>query len=127
MAGVRARRTGCGGNQGPAGSASSNQGQITVWLKKQLTEVSNEMVLERCRQFEAEKGVKVNAEILAFEDFYYKWTAAIESGNVPEVTFINDVTARQFYDADVLADVEDLYQKINSKLPVYQSLAGHER
>lgn len=115
--------SGCG-QQGTTDSTPSDQKEITIWLKKALTDVSNEMLLDRCEQFGIDKGVKVNVEVLAYEDFYSKWAAAIESGNLPDVTYIDDIAARQFYDEGLLLDVEDLYQNINTESAFSESLTA---
>ena len=61
--------------------------KIVVWMKKDLTDVANNMFKERCEQFAEENDVDVEVEVIAYEDFYTKWAAAIESGNLPDLSY----------------------------------------
>ena len=85
---------GCGntGNQGTtnnggetAQAGSGEKPTLTFWMKKQLFDDQNTLITERAKQFGEENNVNVNVELIAYEDFYPKWTAAIESKSVPDV------------------------------------------
>lgn len=123
----------CGGNNannanndGADGSGNASSGKkqtLTVWFKKQLFEDQNKLLEERAKQFGEENGVDVKVEIIAYEDFYPKWTAAIESGNVPDVSFFGYQEVGQFYGLGVLEDVSDLVGQIESdNYPIQPSL-----
>ncbi len=87
---------------------------ITVWMKKQLIEDQNTAFTERAQQYGKEHNVTVNVETIAYEDFYPKWAAALESGNVPDVSFFGYQEVGQFYSQGVLSDVSELVTKLES-------------
>jgi multiple sugar transport system substrate-binding protein len=89
------------------GSAPEASGAITVWMKKQLLDSQNAAFAERAKAFEQETGVAVSLEIIAYEDFYGKWAAAIESGEVPDVSFFGYQEIGQFYAQGVLAPLTE--------------------
>lgn len=98
--------------------------QLTLWMKKQHVDVQNKMIEERAKQFGAENNVEVNVEIIAYEDFFPKWTAAIESKRTPDISFFGYPEIGQFHSKDdVLMDVSDLYKRIEEKNgKIYDSL-----
>ena len=102
----------------PGGEGGGDK-TVTVWMKKQLVEDQNTSFTERAKAYGAEKGVTVNVEIIAYEDFYAKWAAAIESGNVPDVSFFGYQEIGQFYEQGVLSDVTaivDTVEKANGAI-----------
>ncbi|MEV5030248.1 ABC transporter substrate-binding protein [Paenibacillus sp. LPE1-1-1.1] len=114
---------GCSGGNGSAtdgqtnSGAGSNAGEkptLTFWMKKQLFEDQNKSIEERAKQFGEENNANVNVELIAYEDFYPKWTAAIESKQVPDVSFFGYQEIGQFYGKDVLEDVSDVVADIET-------------
>lgn len=96
----------------PATSAQSDE--LTFWMKKSFVEPSNEAIEARVAQFEQETGIEVNLEIIAYEDALPRWSAAIESGNVPDVSFFGYQEVGQFYGQGLLLDVTDLLAEIQA-------------
>ncbi|MBD2871102.1 ABC transporter substrate-binding protein [Paenibacillus arenilitoris] len=107
---------GCsGGNGGTAGgTGDGGKPTLTLWMKKQLFEDQNTMIAERAKQFGEENNVNVNVEIIAYEDFYPKWTAAIESKSVPDVSFFGYQEIGQFYGKGVLEDLSGSISELES-------------
>jgi len=106
------------GNGESAGTGATDNGKkptLTFWMKKQLFEEQNKLIAERAKQFGEANNVNVDVEIIAYEDFYPKWTAAIESGDVPDVSFFGYQEIGQFYGRGVLEDVTDLIGEVESK------------
>ena len=62
-------------------TSSAQSDELTFWMKKSFVDASNTAIEERVAQFEKETGIKVNLEIIAYEDARPRWSAAIESGN----------------------------------------------
>lgn len=89
--------------------------ELTVWMKKGFVEQQNVAFEERVQEFAKMKGIQVNAELIAYEDAFAKWTAAIESGNVPDISFFGYQEVGQFYQQGVLEDVTDLVATIQSQ------------
>ena len=48
---------------------ADDKNTIVVWMKKDLTDVANNMFRERCEKFAEENDVKVEVELIAYEDF----------------------------------------------------------
>ncbi|MEW8978822.1 MAG: sugar ABC transporter substrate-binding protein [Symbiobacterium sp.] len=81
------------------------------------------MIVERAKQFGKEHNVEVSVEAIAYEDFFPKWTAAIESGNTPDVSFFGYQEVGQFYAQGVLEETTDLVKRIEEKNgPLYDSM-----
>ncbi|WP_341279475.1 sugar ABC transporter substrate-binding protein [Paenibacillus sp. FSL H8-0537] len=121
---------GCGnaGNQGTANNggetAQAGSGEkptLTFWMKKQLFDDQNTLITERAKQFGEENNVNVNVELIAYEDFYPKWTAAIESKSVPDVSFFGYQEIGQFYGKDVLEDVSDVVASLQGKSAINEN------
>ncbi|MFI7129410.1 ABC transporter substrate-binding protein [Nonomuraea sp. NPDC050153] len=91
---------------------SGGKGTITVWMKKQLIDGQNTAFTDRVKEYGKAKNVDVKVEVIAYEDFYPKWAAALESGNVPDVSFFGYQEIGQFYSQKVLRDVTSLEGKI---------------
>lgn len=107
-----------------AGTSETSQPAtpLTVWMKKGFVEDQNTAFMARAQAFAAERKVTVNAELLAYEDAFPKWTAAIQSRNVPDVTFFGYQEVGQFSSQGALADVTDLIKQLQSKNgPLFQS------
>lgn len=102
-----------GSSNAPA--AGGGKAKLTFWMKKQLFEDQNNQIMERAKQFGKDNNVDVNVEIIAYEDFYPKWTAAIESKNVPDVSFFGYQEVGQFYGQGVLEDVSDVVSSLESQ------------
>jgi len=100
------------GDEGKSGSKPA--GTLTFWMKKQLFDDQNKLIQERAKQFGAENNVNVNIELIAYEDFYPKWSAAIETSTMPDVSFFGYQEVGQFYAKNVLEDVSDLIPTIES-------------
>ena len=113
-----------GNNQaaGGGGSTTTKDTTITIWVKKALTDIVNDMIQERCLQFGVDKDITVKVEIIAYEDFYTKWAAAIESGNLPDVTYVDDAAVGEFVGGGLLEDISDIYSAIDAKSSFYDSL-----
>jgi multiple sugar transport system substrate-binding protein len=90
-------------------------GELTVWMKKGFVEQQNVEFEARVKAFADMKGIKVNTELIAYEDAFAKWTAAIESGNVPDISFFGYQEVGQFYQQGLLEDVTDVLAAIQKE------------
>lgn len=86
--------------------------RLTVWWKKNFVPASNDMIVDRIREFEQLHGVKVDVEIIPYEDMYLKWAAAIETKTTPDVSYLGFEDAQQFKEMGVLRDLTDLHARI---------------
>lgn len=87
---------------------------LTVWMKKGFVEAQNTMFEERVKEFAALRGIDVNVELIAYEDFFPKWTASIESGNLPDLSFFGYQEIGQFHASGLMRDLTPLVEEIES-------------
>lgn len=88
---------------------------LTVWMKKQFVDEQNVEFEKRVREFAAQKGVDVVVESIAYEDFFPKWTASIQSKVLPDLCFFGYQEVGQFYQQGLLLDVTDAIASIQDK------------
>jgi len=101
---------------GQGESKQADQGKpLTVWMKKGFVEEQNVAFEKRVREFAKMKGIPVNVELLAYEEIFPRWTAAVESGDVPDISFFGYQEVGQFSKQGVLADVTALVKDIQSE------------
>lgn len=96
-------------------SAMAADENLSVWMKKGFVEEQNEMFVERVNEFAQEKGINVDVSMIAYEDFFPKWSTAIQSGNVPDISFFGFQEVGQFQAQGVLEDLTDLISVIENK------------
>lgn len=131
---------GCGSSNTPAqkttsgSSASASVGSttgdkqslgdsVTIWMKKHQVDSMNGKFEEKCKEIEKSTGTKINVEIIAYEDFPQKWAAAIESGAVPDLSFMTYAEVGMYHEDGLLMDVTDAVTKIQEdNEPMYKSL-----
>jgi len=99
----------------PQASGGKDPGTLVVWMKKGFVDEQNVAFMKRVNDFAAAKHIKVDVEMLAYEDIYPKWTAAIQSGNVPDISFFGYQEVGQFESQGVLEDLTPLLKQIQAK------------
>jgi len=100
--------------QGQAESAKKPV--LTVWMKKQFVEDQNVEFEKRVREFAKNNDVEVVVELIAYEDFFPKWTAAIQSNVLPDLCYFGYQEVGQFYQQGLLMDVTDVLKKVEGKI-----------
>ncbi|MCA9909616.1 MAG: sugar ABC transporter substrate-binding protein [Anaerolineae bacterium] len=85
---------------------------VTFWMKRQLLDECNAALEARAVQFTSETGTPVNLEIMPYEDALARWSAGIESGNVPDVSFFGYQEVGQFYGQGLLVDLSDVVAQV---------------
>lgn len=98
----------------PAAVSAGERPTLTVWLKKEVNETTNEMLAARAKDYGEKNNVDVNVEVIAYEKLYPMWTAAIEAGTLPDVSYFQYQEAGQFYAQDLLLPLTDLNQQIQA-------------
>jgi multiple sugar transport system substrate-binding protein len=84
-------------------------------MKKGFVDAQNTEFEARAQEFSKNNNVPVNVELLAEEDIFPKWTAAIQSKDVPDVSYFGYEEAGQFESEGVLSDVTQLLKDIQAK------------
>ncbi|SEE85575.1 carbohydrate ABC transporter substrate-binding protein, CUT1 family [Arthrobacter alpinus] len=86
--------TGC---SGPADSASSESDgkTLTYWASNQGTSLDNdkEVLTPQLKKFEEETGIKVNLEVIGWNDLQTRIQTAVTSGQAPDVLNIGNTWA----------------------------------
>jgi multiple sugar transport system substrate-binding protein len=88
--------------------------ELTFWMMKTFVDDANTAVEERVKVFEQENNAKVEVRMIAIDDLYPQWAAAIESGNVPDVTYCGYEDAGKFFNQGVLTDLSDITAQIQA-------------
>ena len=96
----------------PVMAMAEERPSLTVWFKKEVNETTNEMLEARAKEFGEKNNIDVNVEIIAYEKLYPMWTAAIEAGTFPDVSFFQYQEAGQYYAQDLMLDLTDLCAQI---------------
>lgn len=96
-------------------SAPAENVKLTVWLKREVTDITNQMIEERIRQFAQENNIEVETELIPYENMLPRWTAAIESGNTPDISFFQYQEVGQFYQEGHLLELTDVNEEIQQK------------
>ena len=89
--------------------------EVTVWFDKLFYDQSNEMLHDRVEEFAQQNNIKANIELIANQDMYTKWSAAIESGNYPDVSTFGSQEINQFAEKGLMRDLTDLMNRIEEK------------
>lgn len=98
----------------PVAALAGERPSLTVWLKKEVNEKTNEMLAARAKDYGEKNNVDVSVEVIPYEKLYPMWTAAIEAGTLPDVSYFQYQEAGQFYAQDLLLPLTDLNEKIQA-------------
>lgn len=95
---------------------------VSIWVEKSFTEEADKLINDRLAQFGEERGVKVEAEFIAATDYVTKLNAAVEAGNVPDITQSNSQKTVNYYPNLPYADVTDLVEDLNAERPMFKAV-----
>lgn len=103
-------------------STTSDGGSLVIWVEKSFSEDVDKLFDERIQAFGQEKGVKVKAEFISATDYMTKLNAAVEAGNVPDLTLVNPYKVVSYYPGNPFSDVTDLVDEIDGQRPMFDAL-----
>ena len=103
-------------------STTSDGGSLVIWVEKSFSEDVDKLFDERIQAFGQEKGVKVKAEFISATDYMTKLNAAVEAGNVPDLTLVNPYKVVSYYPGNPFSDVTDLVEEIDGQRPMFDAL-----
>lgn len=86
--------------------------ELTFWMMKIFVDTGNEAVEARVEEFTQATGIPVDLELIAINDLTTRWSAAIESGNVPDLTYMDYNTLGSFQANDQMLDVTTTVEEI---------------
>ena len=81
-------------------------------MMKTFVDAANEGIEARVKEFAAQNNAEVDVRMIAIDDLYPQWAAAIESGDVPDVTYCGYEDAGKFYNQGILTDLSDVVAQI---------------
>jgi multiple sugar transport system substrate-binding protein len=99
----------------PSGAAVNLGDSVTIWMKKMQVDSMNTNFQAKCDEIAKQYGTNVVSEIIAYEDFPQKWAAGIESGEVPDLSFMTYAEVGLYYQDNLLTDVTSTVKDIQSK------------
>ena len=83
--------------QTAAEPAPAGGGSLVIWVEKSFSEDVDKLIDQRIQAFGQEKGVEVKAEFIGATDYMTKLNAAVEAGNVPDLTLANPYKVVSYY------------------------------
>ncbi len=119
--------TACGGTADPQSSTESantlsGNGSLVIWVEKSFSEEVDKLIDERIQEFGERNGVEVKAEFIAATDYMTKLNAAVEAGNVPDLTLANPYKVVSYFPSNPYSDVTELVEEIDAERPMIPSL-----
>jgi multiple sugar transport system substrate-binding protein len=84
-------------------------------MQKTFVDEGNASMQARVDEFTKATGIQVDFQLISVDDLPTRWSAAIESGNVPDVSYFGYEDLGQFYNQGVLLDVTDAVDEIQAK------------
>ncbi len=98
-----------------AGVCETQKPALTVWFTKTYSTLVNDSMAKRAKDFAEKNNVDVNYVSIPDKDIYAKWSAAIESGQTPDVSFFAYQDIGEFYAKGLLMDLTALSRKIEKE------------
>lgn len=105
------------GSSAPAepGGAATDVPTVRAWIKKSFSTEADDELVARLEGFGTGTGkCDVTVEMVPNANFGEKYSAAVESGDVPDVAFMTLYLLRQYYDAGLLLELDDLVADIEA-------------
>lgn len=100
--------TGCSGGS-DAGSGNSDGKTLTYWASNQGTSLDNdkEVLTPQLKKFEEETGIKVNLEVIGWNDLQTRIQTAVTSGQAPDVLNIGNTWAASLQSTGAFMPFDD--------------------
>lgn len=111
-----------------SGGGSKDKGdkpkELTVWLQQTFSEEFNEGYAALYKEFGEQNGIKMNVEILDAADLRdTKLPAAIESGDIPNITMMEPMSLYPYVKAGKLVETTDVVAELKTNgTEFYESL-----
>ena len=96
--------------------------ELVIWVEKSFSDTANTSIENRIKQFSVETGVNIKYEFISAVDFMTKLNAAIEAGNVPDITTGAPHKVLSYYPNNPYYDVTDIVNQIDIKRPIFISM-----
>lgn len=104
----------------PASSTGETK-SLVIWVEKSFSEDVDKLLNDRINAFSEEYSVNVQAEFIGATDYMTKLNAAVEAGNVPDITLMNPYKTVSYYPNNPFSDVTDLVEEIHADRPMYEA------
>jgi multiple sugar transport system substrate-binding protein len=105
---------GCGGgNNASSPSGSSGGGSITYWASNQGTSLDNDkqVLTPELEKFTQQTGIKVNLEVIGWNDLQTRIQTAVTSGQAPDVVNIGNTWAASLQSTQAFMPFDDAAMK----------------
>lgn len=97
------------------GICDTKKPELTVWFGKTYSAAVNDSMAQRAKEFAEKNNVDLNYVSIPDKDLYSKWSAAIESGQTPDVSYFAYQDIGEFQAKGLLMDLTALSKKIEKK------------
>jgi multiple sugar transport system substrate-binding protein len=104
-----------------SGTCDTKKPELTVWFGKTYSAAVNDIMAQRAKEFAEKNNVDLNYVSIPDKDLYSKWSAAIESGQTPDVSYFAYQDIGEFYAKGLLMDLTALSRKIENKQGAFAS------
>ncbi len=107
----------CGGNSGSGSGSGSDSGSgskasaitVNIWDSNQQKGIQ-----EICDKWTETSGVKVNVEVVDWDNYWTLLEAGASGGTMPDVFWMHSNTAQMYMENDILLDLTDYVSKDSS-------------
>lgn len=103
---------------GGANEQSKSEKVITIWIKKNLSDIQDKLLVERFEQIGKEMGVKVNPVIVPTQDLTQKINVSIEAKNTPHIVSLITDTIPMFQSKGLLVPLDELVADVEKTYDV---------
>jgi multiple sugar transport system substrate-binding protein len=104
-----------------SGICDTKKPKLTVWMVKTYSAAVNDSMAQRAKEFAEKNNVDLNYVSIPEKDLYAKWSAAIESGQTPDVSSFAYQDIGEFQAKGLLMDLTALNKTIEKKQGAFAS------
>ncbi|MBG0785000.1 MAG: sugar ABC transporter substrate-binding protein [Anaerolineaceae bacterium] len=81
--------------------------KLTFWMMKTFVDEGNASMEKQVEEFTKVTGIDVDFELIPIDDLSTRWSAAIESGNVPDLSYFDYNNLGAFQSQGLLLEIDD--------------------
>jgi len=89
--------------------------KLTFWMQKTFVDEGNAEIEAHVKEFTEKTGIPVDLRMISVDDLPTQWSAAIESNDVPDVSYFGYEDLGRFYNQGVILDISDTVNDIETK------------
>jgi multiple sugar transport system substrate-binding protein len=108
----------CSKSEGPAKDSGGDNLTLTVWIAKTFNPDADSRLETRIKSFAdvSDRVKEVKVEIFPASEGMVKWNAAVETGNVPDVSFMSIDVYSTYASAGALLELNDVLEGVTQSI-----------